>query len=197
MLGDPWLGGQVALQSWDVVQFGRFIGRVLRRGDVWIGRNAGLRRIAIAGSVAALCIGLMACSGGGQDGAAAVSSVISSHASATPDVTSSPPRIKTVTAVDVIDAIEAAGLPATGRADRTKVAGCADLRCSQMIAVDAVSVYLFDGEAAAEKYATTMSRSSLIYRNGSIVLRFKRDGPNPIDMTLIPQYQAALDRVLS
>ncbi|MEU3010219.1 hypothetical protein [Nocardia asteroides] len=66
-----------------------------------------------------------------------------------------------------------------------------------MIAVDAVSVYLFDGEAAAEEYATTMSRSSLIYRNGPIVLRFKRDGPNPAEMTLIPQYQAALDRVLS
>ncbi|MEV6661799.1 hypothetical protein [Nocardia fluminea] len=65
-----------------------------------------------------------------------------------------------------------------------------------MIAIDPVSVYQFDGEAAAERYATVMSKSSLTYRNGSIVLRFKRDGPSPIDETLIPQYRAALDGLL-
>ncbi|MGW3282881.1 hypothetical protein [Nocardia rhamnosiphila] len=96
----------------------------------------------------------------------------------------------------MVDAMEAAGLPATGRADRTEVAGCAELRCLQMVAVDPVSVYQFDDEAAAEKYASALSTSSQIYRNGLIVLRFKRDGPNPIDEALIPQYQAVLDRIL-
>jgi hypothetical protein len=119
------------------------------------------------------------------------------QASATPVVTPSlVPAAASTTAADVVNAMEAAGLPATGRADHTKVAGCADLGCSQMIAVDPVSVYQFDDEAAAEKYARALSTSSLICRNGSIVLRFKRDGPNPIDEALIPQYQAVLDRLL-
>lgn len=153
-------------------------------------------RVAVAGCITALAAGLGACSGAGQDGVFVTPSVVvSTGASATSVVRSSLPPAAT-TAAAVVDAMEAAGLPATGRADRTKVAGCADLGCPQMIAIDPVSVYQFDGEAAAEKYATIMSKSSLIYRNGSIVLRFKRDGPSPIDKTLIPQYQAALDGLL-
>ena len=101
-----------------------------------------------------------------------------------------------VAAARVVDAFEAARLPATGRVDRTEASGCADLKCSQMIAVDSVSVYQFVDEAAAEKYASALSASSLIYRNGSIVLRFKRDGPSPIDRVLIPRYQAVLDDLL-
>lgn len=156
-----------------------------------------MRRMAAAGYIAALAAGLCACSGDGQDGAGVTASVVgSTPASATPAVTSSLPPTVTITAADVVDAIENAGLPATGRADRTKVAGCADLGCSKMIAIDPVSVYQFDVEAAAAKYATVMSTSSLIYRNGLIVLRFKRDGPRPIDETLIPQYQAVLDGLL-
>ncbi|MFE7724006.1 hypothetical protein ACFU44_33830 [Nocardia rhizosphaerihabitans] len=121
---------------------------------------------------------------------------MSTRASMSPVTTSSVPSAHTLTAADVVDAIEAAGLPATGRADRTKVAGCAELGCVQMIAVDPVSVYQFEAEVTAEKYANALS-SSLIYRNGLIVLRFKRDGPNPIDRTLIPEYQAALDGLVS
>lgn len=159
-----------------------------------------MRRVAAAGFIAALTVGLGACSGAGQDGAVAAtpSAVVSTGASATPVVAPSlVPVIASVTAADVVDAMEVAGLPVTGRADRTKVAGCAELKCSQMVAVDPVSVYQFDDEAAAEKYASALSTSSLIYRNRSIVLRFKRDGPNPIDEALIPQYQVVLDKLLS
>ncbi len=153
------------------------------------------KRVAAVGCIAALAIGLGAC-GDGEDAAGVTTPAVATHTSATPVVTSSPASAVSTTAADVVDAIEAAGLPATGRADRTKLAGCADLGCSQMIAVDPVSVYQFASEAAAVKYATVMSTSSLIYRNGSIVLRFKRDGPSPIDRTLIPQYQATLDGLL-
>lgn len=100
----------------------------------------------------------------------------------------------TVTAHDVIAAFVAAGLPATNRQDRTITAGCEDLKCAQMIAVDEVSVYLFSDVAHAAHYAEIFGANK-VYQNGLLAIRYKRDGKHPIDEALIPQYNAALDAV--
>lgn len=101
----------------------------------------------------------------------------------------------TVTAHDVIDAFVAAGLPATNRQDRTITAGCEDLQCAQMVAVDEVSVYLFSDVAHAVHYAEVFGTDK-VYQNGLLAIRYKRDGKHPIDDALIPQYNAALDAVV-
>lgn len=101
----------------------------------------------------------------------------------------------TVTAHDVIDAFVAAGLPATNRQDRTITAGCEDLQCAQMIAVDEISVYLFSDVAQAAHYAEVFGTDK-VYQNGLLAIRYKRDGKHPIDETLIPRYNAALDAVV-
>lgn len=149
-------------------------------------------RVALAGCIAASMLSLCACGSTDSSVSATAETVI---ATTTAAASSAPPIAAGPTAEQVVDAFESAGLPATGRANRTIVSGCPDLGCLQMIAVDQVSVYQFKDQVRAEKYATTMSSSMLIYRNGLLVLRFKRDGPNPIDRTLIPQYQAALDKL--
>lgn len=101
----------------------------------------------------------------------------------------------TVTAHDVIDAFAAAGLPATNRQDRTITAGCEDLQCAQMIAVDEVSVYLFSDVAQAAHYADAFGADK-VYQNGLLAIRYKRDGKHPIDEGLISRYNAALDAVV-
>lgn len=116
-----------------------------------------------------------------------------------PDRKACPPDLPTiadgtVTAHDVIDAFVAAGLPATNRQDRTITAGCDDLKCAQMIAVDEVSVYLFSNVAQAAHYAEAFGADK-VYQNGLLAIRYKRDGKHPIDEALIPQYNAALDAV--
>jgi len=108
-----------------------------------------------------------------------------------------PPLVEgALTAHDVIDAFVAAGLPATNPQDRTTTAGCADLKCTQMIAVDEVSVYLFADVAQATDYAEVFGADK-VYQNGLVAIRYKRDGKNPIDEALIPQYNAALDALVS
>ncbi|MCZ4613350.1 hypothetical protein [Rhodococcus qingshengii] len=96
---------------------------------------------------------------------------------------------------DVVDAFTAAGLPTTNRVDRTISSGCESLECVQMVAVDEVSVYQFAEAAKADRYATAFGADK-VYLNGLIAIRYKRDGKNPIDESLIPQYNAVLDQVM-
>lgn len=100
-----------------------------------------------------------------------------------------------VTAQDVVDAIKAAGLPATNIRDLTGPSGCLDLGCVQMVAVDAVSVYQFADVTAATKYAEAFADKS--YQNGLVVMRYKYDGKGPINPALIPEYNAVLDQLIN
>ncbi|MDI9953620.1 hypothetical protein [Rhodococcus sp. IEGM 1305] len=101
-----------------------------------------------------------------------------------------------MTAHDVIDAFVATGLPTSDRQNRTITAGCEDLKCAQMIAVDEVSVYLFSDVAQAAHYVEAFGADK-VYQHGLLAIRYKRDGKHPIDDALIPQYNATLDAVVS
>ncbi|MFC9555591.1 DUF2510 domain-containing protein [Rhodococcus sp. NPDC056960] len=96
-----------------------------------------------------------------------------------------------LTAQAVVDAVRKAGLPASD--PRVNTVSCVDMGCVQLVTTDEFSVYQF---ADPQKAAKLASLFPLGYRNGVIFLRFNKDGSDPTDPVLIPQYQAILDQLL-
>ncbi len=93
-----------------------------------------------------------------------------------------------VTARQVVDAIIAAGLPASKPRDNS-ASNCTSVGCVQLITTDDVSVYQFPDAGPAAR----MASSNLItaYRNGPIVLVF-HDIETPD-----PRYQGVLDQLMT
>lgn len=94
-----------------------------------------------------------------------------------------------VTAQQVIDAVIAAGLPATDPRDNSSRM-CKDAGCVQLVTTDDFSAYQFPDTASAQKWAAVFPSG---YLNGTIFLRYTEGGSNPTDSALIPQYNAILD----
>jgi len=109
-----------------------------------------------------------------------------------------PPDLPTSTvsgpsAQDVIDAVVAAGLPATDPRDNS--AGiCSNAGRVQLITTDEFSVYQFPDLASVERWASTYPSR---YVHGTIMLRFTESGSAPTDPALIPQYDAVLDQLMA
>lgn len=97
-----------------------------------------------------------------------------------------------VTAQQVVDAVVAAGLPATDPRDNSSRI-CKDAGCVQLITTDDFSAYQFPDVATADKWAAVYP---LGYRSGTIFLRYTEGGSKPTDRALIPQYNAVLDGLL-
>ncbi|MDV6274306.1 hypothetical protein R3Q06_12410 [Rhodococcus erythropolis] len=97
-----------------------------------------------------------------------------------------------VTADDVISAIDDAGLPVID--PRTNTSFCADSGCVQLVTTDYFSVYQFADRNKAEKFAALWPSH---YMNGLVFIRYTRDGDDPIDPALIPQYNTVLDQVMA
>jgi hypothetical protein len=98
-----------------------------------------------------------------------------------------------VTAQQVVDAVIAAGLPATDPRDNS-ASNCGSSGCVQLITTDDFSTYQFPDPASAQKWGASFADSG--YVNGTIFLRFNRGGSDPTDPAAIPQYKAVLDSLM-
>ncbi len=108
-----------------------------------------------------------------------------------PAATLAPADTNALTAEQVVDAVVAAGLPATDPRDNSSRM-CQTTGCTQLITTDDFSVYQFPDVESATEWA---SGWPLGYQNGTIFLRYTEGGSQPTDPALIPQYNAILDRL--
>lgn len=103
----------------------------------------------------------------------------------------SPQRsVGSVTADEVIEAFRAVGLPVPNPRDNSH--NCSSLGCSQMITTDAVTVVVFDDEAAAERYAAAAREDKCL--QGLVVLSYAAARTVPKDRS---QYEHALNTLLT
>ncbi|MGW3792513.1 hypothetical protein ACWD8I_15260 [Micromonospora arida] len=95
-------------------------------------------------------------------------------------------------AKQVIDAFRAAGLKVPHPKDRSVDCGPdgLGLGCSELIATDAVTVYVFPDETSASDIAETWGGQS--YRRGAVVLNYLEAKTPAADR---PGYEKALDRL--
>ncbi|SDD59046.1 hypothetical protein [Actinokineospora iranica] len=94
------------------------------------------------------------------------------------------------TARHVVDRFIAAGLPAANPRDNTKQ-NCDSLRCLQLITTDAISVYSWPDETAAQHQVDVSSGNA--YRQGTIVLSY---GAARTPQANRPRYEAVLKDVV-
>ncbi|MGU3654095.1 DUF2510 domain-containing protein [Mycolicibacterium sp. A43C] len=97
-----------------------------------------------------------------------------------------------LSAQQVLDAILAAGLPATDPRDNSANGACQDNGCVQLITTDDFSIYQFVDALSAQKWADAFSGG---YLNGLIFLRYNDSGSHPTDPAMIPEYNRVLDNL--
>lgn len=97
-----------------------------------------------------------------------------------------------VSADDVLLAIQNAGLPAID--PRVNTTACLEGGCVKLITTDEFSIYQFADQEKADKFSSIFP---LRYQNGPMFIRYNQNGSDPIDQSLIPQYNAVLDQVMA
>jgi hypothetical protein len=147
------------------------------------------RLLAMVGTALLIPLGIVACSTQTKPDTASTKTE-TSQSEIWSSVPSSAPN--GVTAKQVVDAVVAAGLPATDPRDNTSQM-CQALGCSGLITTDDLSVYEFPDTASADKWAAAFP---LGYVKGTIFLRYN-EGDHPTDPANIPKYNAILDGLMA